>query len=193
MTGAVRFDDLDLRDMTQASYRHQLGVVFQENFLFNTTIIENIRLGKPDASMEEIKEAARLAEVEDFILSLPQQWQTQVGERGSQLSEGQRQRIAIARALVRDPALLVLDEATSALDVATEGRLNETLLRIKKSRTVVMVTHRLASVVGADRVIVMEDGRIVESGTHKELIARAGLYARLWQIQLNTAQLSVVT
>ncbi|MFM7396798.1 MAG: ATP-binding cassette domain-containing protein, partial [Gammaproteobacteria bacterium] len=165
-----------------------LGVVFQESFLFNTTIIENIRLGKPDATMDEIQEAARLAEVEDFILSLPKQWQTQVGERGSQLSGGQRQRIAIARALVRNPTLLVLDEATSALDLATEGRLNDPLRRIAKSRTVVAVTHRLASVVGADRIIVMEEGRIAESGAHAELLELHGLYAALWRTQLETAQ-----
>jgi len=182
--GAIRFDDIDLRDLTQASYRCQLGVVFQENFLFNTTIIENIRLGKTDATMDEIQEAARLAEVEDFILSLPKQWQTQVGEQGSQLSGGQRQRIAIARALVRNPTLLVLDEATSALDVVTEGRLNETLCRIAKSRTVVAVTHRLSSVVGADRIIVMEEGRIAESGVHEELLELHGLYAALWRTQL---------
>lgn len=181
--GAIRLDDIDLRDVTQTSYRRQLGVVFQENFLFNTTILENIRLGRPEATMAEIQEAARLAEVEEFILSMPKQWQTPVGERGSQISCGQRQRIAIARALVRNPALLVLDEPTSALDATTEKRLNETLLRIAQSHTVVVVTHRLASVVGANHIIVIEGGRIAESGTHHELLERSGLYAALSRAQ----------
>jgi ATP-binding cassette, subfamily B, bacterial len=192
-SGAIRFDDIDLRDLKQASYRRQLGVVFQESFLFNTTILENIRLGKPDASMSEIQEAARLAEVEEFILSLPQQWQTVVGERGSQLSGGQRQRVAIARALVRSPELLVLDEATSALDAATEARLNATLRRIARTRTVVSVTHRLGSVVGADRIILMEGGRIVESGTHEELLEKGGHYTVLWRTQREAPRLHSAT
>jgi ATP-binding cassette subfamily B protein len=192
-SGAIRFDDIDLRDLRQASYRCQLGVVFQESFLFNTTILENIRLGKPDVSMSEIQEAARLAEVEEFILSLPQQWQTVVGERGSQLSGGQRQRVAIARALVRSPELLVLDEATSALDTATEARLNSTLRRIARTRTVVSVTHRLGSVVGADRIILMEGGRIVESGTHEELLEKGGHYTVLWRTQREAPRLHSAT
>lgn len=185
--GAVKLDGIDLRDVTQSSYREQLGVVFQESFLFNASIIDNIRLGKDNATMNEISAAAKLAEVEDFILSLPDGYDTGCGERGQHLSGGQRQRIAIARALVRNPPLLVLDEATSALDAGTEGRLNETLRRIARTRTVVSVTHRLGSVETADKIIVMHDGRIVEDGTHEQLLALGGLYAALWRTQRNAA------
>ncbi|CEJ16085.1 Putative multidrug export ATP-binding/permease protein [bacterium YEK0313] len=181
--GAVRIDGIDIRTVTQASLRAQMAVVFQDSFLFNTSIADNIRMGNPGATMAQIHAAAAQAEVHDFILSLPQGYDTQVGERGGQLSGGQRQRVAIARALVRDPAVLVLDEATSALDAGTEAKLNETLRRIAETRTVVSVTHRLGSVTTADRIIVLEHGRIVESGRHQELVARGGLYASMWARQ----------
>jgi ATP-binding cassette subfamily B protein len=181
--GRVTIDGIDIATVTQESLRRQMAVVFQESFLFNTTIAENIRMAHPTATLEEIHEAARQAEVHDFIMSLPQGYDTMVGERGGQLSGGQRQRVAIARALVRNPALLVLDEATSALDAATESKLNETLRRIAETRTVVSVTHRLGSVVTADQIIVLEHGHIVETGTHSELVRAGGLYATMWQRQ----------
>lgn len=181
--GKVTFDGVDIAGVNQISLRSQMGVVFQESFLFNTTIEENIRMAKPDATLDEIRAAARQAEVDDFIMGLPDGYGTMVGERGGQLSGGQRQRVAIARALVRNPMVLILDEATSALDVSTEAKLNETLFRIAKTRTVVSVTHRLGSVVSADNIIVLDHGRIVETGTHKALVAQKGLYAAMWARQ----------
>ncbi|QCK85436.1 ABC transporter ATP-binding protein [Phreatobacter aquaticus] len=181
--GRVAIDGVDIRSVSQASLREQMAVVFQESFLFNTTIAENIRMAYPQATMEEIHDAARQAEVHDFIMELPEGYDTMVGERGGQLSGGQRQRVAIARALVRNPAVLVLDEATSALDAATEHKLNETLSKIAETRTVVSVTHRLGSVVTADRIIVLDHGHIVETGTHSALVAQGGLYANMWSRQ----------
>jgi ATP-binding cassette subfamily B protein len=181
--GRVEIDGVDIRTVTQASLRAQMAVVFQESFLFNTSIAENIRMAYPAATIEDIHEAGRQAEVHDFIMSLPNGYETTVGERGGQLSGGQRQRVAIARALVRNPAVLVLDEATSALDAETESKLNETLRKIAETRTVVSVTHRLGSVVTADRIIVLEHGRIVETGTHSQLLKQDGLYATMWSRQ----------
>jgi ATP-binding cassette subfamily B protein len=181
--GRVSFDGVDLRDATLDSVRGQMGVVFQDNFLFNTTIRENIRLGRLDATDAEVEEAARAAEIHDLILSLPQGYDTVVGERGSRLSGGQRQRVAIARAIIRNPAILLLDEATSALDPRTEAAINDTLDRLARGRTTIAVTHRLSSVVNADRIYVLDRGALVEQGTHDELVQRGGLYARLWQEQ----------
>jgi ATP-binding cassette subfamily B protein len=182
--GRVTIDGLDLSAVAEASLRGQMGVVFQENFLFDTTVRENIRLGRPDATDAAVEAAARAAEVHDFVVGLPAGYDTPVGERGARLSGGQRQRIALARAIVRDPAILVLDEATSALDPGTEAAINETLARLAPDRTVVSVTHRLTSVTGADRIFALEDGRLVEAGTHAELLLIPdGLYARLWSRQ----------
>jgi ATP-binding cassette, subfamily B, bacterial len=181
--GAILVDGHDLRTVTQASLRSQIGFVFQDSFLFNASILDNIRMGHPTASLEQVKAAARAAEIHDFIAALPQGYSTVVGERGSQLSGGQRQRLAIARALVRDPAILILDEATSALDYATEAALNNTLLRIAQNRTVISVTHRLNSVVGADHIVVLKQGRVLESGTHDQLLDGKRTYAKLWRKQ----------
>jgi ATP-binding cassette subfamily B protein len=181
--GAVTFDGTAVRAASQDSLRGQLGIVFQESILFNTSIRENIRIGKPDATDAEIEAAARAAEMHDLILNLAEGYDTPVGERGGRLSGGQRQRIAIARALLRDPRVLVLDEATSALDAATEASINKTLERVAKGRTVVSVTHRLAAIVNMDRIFVMDRGRLVESGRHEELLARGGVYAQLWEKQ----------
>ncbi len=185
--GAILLDGRSLREGTQASLRSQMAVVFQDSFLFNTTVANNIRMGRPDATMAEIERAARAAEIHDLILKMPNGYDTIVGERGSRLSGGQRQRVAIARAIIRDPRILVLDEATSALDPGTEAAIGQTLQRIGKQRTVVEVTHRLSSVVDHDTIFVLDHGQMVEYGTHKQLLARRGLYQKLWIKQSGVA------
>ena len=181
--GSVSIDGHDLRSVTQSSIRSQIGVVFQESFLFNATIRENIRMGSPRASDADVVEAARAAEIHDFIESQTLGYDTVVGERGGRLSGGQRQRIAIARAMLRDPAVLVLDEATSALDPATEDAINKTLERLAAERTTVAVTHRLASATSADRIFVLDAGVLVEEGSHAELLRAGGTYAGMWRRQ----------
>ena len=181
--GCVTIDGCDLRTITQDSYRSQIGVVFQESFLFNVSVRENIRLGHLTATDDEIEWAARHAEIHETIVKMPYGYDTIVGERGARLSGGQRQRLAIARALVRNPHILVLDEATSALDPASEAAIQETLGRVSAERTVVSVTHRLANAMRATRIVVLDDGRIAEQGSHDELIKHDGLYTRLWRKQ----------
>ncbi|MBB3112164.1 ATP-binding cassette subfamily B protein [Paenibacillus phyllosphaerae] len=182
--GAVLFDGVDIRSVNLQSLRAQTGIVFQESFLFRGSILENIRLGKPDASDAEVEQAARNAEIHDFIVSQPDGYDTDVGERGSRLSGGQRQRVAIARAILRDPAILILDEATSALDPATEAAINRTLAQIAASRTVISVTHRLASAEHADCIYVLHQGQIAEQGTHQELLQLPeGRYKQSWNKQ----------
>lgn len=181
--GAIEIDGHDLRRVSRASFVRQTAVVFQESFLYNASIRENVRLGRIGASDTEIEDACRAAEIHPIIAALPRGYDTVVGERGSLLSGGQRQRLAIARALLRQPSILFLDEATSALDPGTELALNATLERVARGRTVISVTHRLASVVHCQRVFVMDHGRVVEAGRHIELLARGGLYATLWRKQ----------
>jgi len=181
--GGVFFDGRDLRDAELGSVRSQIGVVFQDTFLFDGTIGENIRLGREDATDEEIQAAARAAELHDFVQSLPAGYDSPVGERGGQLSGGQRQRLAIARALVRDPAILVLDEATSALDPRTERLIADTLEKVGHGRTTIAVTHRLRAVTGYDQIVVLVAGKLAERGTHDELLARGRVYAELWAEQ----------
>ncbi|MGE3932954.1 MAG: ABC transporter transmembrane domain-containing protein [Rhodospirillaceae bacterium] len=181
--GRIAFDGTDLRATTQASLRDQIGVVFQESFLFNASVAENIRLGRLDATQAEIEAAARAAEIHDVVAALPDGYDTLVGERGGRLSGGQRQRIAIARAIVRDPRILVLDEATSALDPGTEAAINATVARLGAGRLVVSVTHRLTAAAVADCIHVLDQGRLVESGSHAELLGHGGQYARLWAKQ----------
>ena len=181
--GEVRVDGRAMTSLGQASLRAQMGVVFQDSFLLNLPVRENIRLGNPGASDDEIVMAAKSAEIHDAIMALPQQYDSLAGERGGRLSGGQRQRIAIARAIVKNPPILLLDEATSALDPATETLINRTLRRIGEGRTVISVTHRLASVRTADRIFVFSAGKIVESGAHAQLVAAGGPYAQLWAKQ----------
>jgi ATP-binding cassette subfamily B protein len=181
--GRVTIDGVDIRKVTLESLRRCMAVVFQENMLFNMSIMENIRLGKEDATDEEVVAAARKAEIHRYIMSLPQRYHTIVGERGDTLSGGQRQRIAIARAIIRDPSLLLLDEATSALDQTTEAAINHTLLKLAKGRTMIWSTHRLTSVVEMDEIIVISGGKAIERGSHEELLAAGGAYRKLWDDQ----------
>ncbi len=181
--GGIFFDGVDIRDATVASLRAQLGVVFQETFLFNSTIADNIGLGSPGATQAQIEEAARAAELHDFVTTLPRGYETLVGERGGRLSGGQRQRLSIARALLRDPRVLVLDEATSALDPRTERMIADTLERVGQGRTTIAVTHRLTSITGYDQIFVVVAGQVVEHGRHEQLVAAGGVYASLWAEQ----------
>lgn len=182
-TGAVFVDGQNVRDLQQESLRDAIGLVPQDVVLFNTTLRENLVYGKPDATDEEVMEAARKAQLDGFIASLPQGLETRVGERGVKLSGGEKQRVGIARAILKDPCILVLDEATSALDSATEMEVQSALDEAAKGRTTLMVAHRLSTVAGADEILVLDDGRIVEQGDHKELLDRAGVYADLWKRQ----------
>jgi len=185
--GAVTVDGQNICLTKQSSLRRYMGVVFQDTFLFNTSILENIRLARPDAMDEEVEAAARAAEIHDFLISLPHGYRTIAGEGGARLSGGQRQRVAIARALLRNPSLLLLDEATSALDPRIESAINETLGRAAEGRTAINVTHRLASVQNADCIFVFEGGKLAESGTHEELLERGGIYHEMWQKQTGLA------
>lgn len=181
--GRVLFDGHDLRDVTLESLRAQIGYVFQDTFIFDNTVRANIAIGRPDATDQEIASAARAARLESFINSLPNGYDTVLGERGVRMSGGQRQRLAIARAILRDPPVLILDEATSALDAKTEAEILETLSEIAKSRTTISITHRLSWAARADKIFVLQKGRLVEEGSHDELIREDGLYKRLYEEQ----------
>jgi ATP-binding cassette subfamily B protein len=181
--GSVRIDGQDVRSVTQASLRRSVGVVPQDTVLFNDTIASNIAYGRPGASQAEIEAAARTAQIHDFIEGLPEGYATKVGERGLKLSGGEKQRVAIARVLLKNPPVLVLDEATSALDSRTEQALQDALERVAAGRTTLVIAHRLSTVIDADEIVVLEGGRVVERGSHAQLLARRGLYADMWYRQ----------
>ena len=183
--GAVLIDGQDLRDVTQASLRAAIGMVPQDTVLFNDTIYYNIAYGRPGASREEVEAAAQAARIHDFISRLPAGYETAVGERGLKLSGGEKQRVGIARTLLKDPPILLLDEATSALDSETERGIQDSLRAMGVGRTVILIAHRLSTVVEADQVVVLDHGRVVEQGTHLALIAQGGRYARMWARQLS--------
>lgn len=181
--GAIRIDGTDIRDVTKASLCRAVGIVQQDVFIFADTILENIRYGRPDASDEEIVIAAKMAEIYDDIMAMPDQFLTYVGERGTRLSGGQKQRLSIARIFLKDPRILILDEATSALDTITEQKIQGSFDRLAKGRTAIIIAHRLATIRQADRIVVIDEGHIKESGTHKQLLELNGEYAALYRTQ----------
>jgi ATP-binding cassette, subfamily B, multidrug efflux pump len=181
--GAIRVDGRDLREIRKDDIRLKLGMVLQDTFLFADTVMENIRYGKLDATDEECIEAARLADADHFIRQLPKGYQTNLSERAGNLSQGQRQLLAIARAILADPAILILDEATSSVDTRTEARIQQSLLRLMQGRTSFVIAHRLSTIRDADKVIVIKDGAIVEQGTHQQLLDQKGFYFNLYVSQ----------
>ncbi len=186
--GSIRIDSQDIREVTQDSLRACIGVVPQDTVLFNETIYYNIAYGKPNATPAEIEHAARMAHVHDFIMAMPDGYQTLVGERGLKLSGGEKQRVAIARTVIKDPAILLLDEATSALDSHTEQEIQKNLREISRGRTTLCIAHRLSTVVDADEILVLDDGYVVERGRHAELLTMDGRYAEMWRRQQETRE-----
>ncbi|MES9845827.1 MAG: ATP-binding cassette domain-containing protein, partial [Candidatus Sedimenticola sp. 6PFRAG5] len=181
--GQVTIDGQDLRQVAQQSLREAIGIVPQDTVLFNDTIYYNLAYGRPRASREEVEKAAGMAHIREFIESLPQGYETLVGERGLKLSGGEKQRIAIARAILKRPRIMVFDEATSSLDSKTEQAIQETLREVAQDHTTLVIAHRLSTVVDSDRILVMDQGRIVEQGSHRELLASGGIYHNMWLLQ----------
>lgn len=182
-SGAVKIDGIDIKDTNIQSLRSQIGIVLQDNILFSESVKENILLGRPNATDEEVIEAAKAANAHDFIMSLPDGYDTKVGERGVKLSGGQKQRIAIARVFLKNPPILILDEATSALDLESEALIQESLERLAHNRTTIIIAHRLSTITHADKIFVIDHGKLVEEGTHKQLMDKKGVYYDLFQIQ----------
>ncbi|MCP4097229.1 MAG: ATP-binding cassette domain-containing protein, partial [Planctomycetaceae bacterium] len=183
-SGLMRFDNLDLRELDIAHIRQNIGVVLQDNFLFRGTIRENIAMAKPNCSFSEVINVARLAGAAEFVERMPQSYDTMLEENGANLSGGQKQRLAIARALLKDPRILIFDEATSALDPESEAIIQKNLKRIADGRTVILVSHRLSTLVDCDGILVLERGRIEAMGTHPQLLAKCKVYQELWNQQM---------
>jgi ATP-binding cassette subfamily B protein len=181
--GSVRIDDIDVRDYDLKSLRSNIGLVSQDIYMFDGTILDNIRYGKMDATMQEIEEAARQANIADFIESLPEGYNTYVGERGTRLSGGQKQRISIARAFLKNPKILILDEATSALDNQSERIVQNSLQKLAKNRTCITIAHRLSTIRNADEILVLDESGLKERGSHDELMKKGGLYASYYNMQ----------
>jgi ATP-binding cassette subfamily B protein len=183
-SGAVRIDGQDIRQVTQTSLHAQIGVVPQDTVLFNDTIRYNIAYGKANATEAEIVAAARAARIHDFVMRLPDGYETKVGERGLKLSGGEKQRVGIARTLLKNPPILILDEATSALDTQTERSIQESLAEMGQGRSVITIAHRLSTIADADQILVLEEGRVIERGQHDDLLELGGAYAAMWQRQV---------
>jgi ATP-binding cassette subfamily B protein len=181
--GRILIDGQDISEVTQTSLRRAIGIVPQDTVLFNDTIGYNIGYGREGASQDEIEHAARGAAIHDFVSAIPDGYEAMVGERGLKLSGGEKQRVAIARTLLKDPPVLILDEATSALDSRTEASIQETLQRVERGRTSIVIAHRLSTIVDADQIVVLDAGQLAERGTHSELLRRGGLYAEMWARQ----------
>jgi ATP-binding cassette subfamily B protein len=186
--GAIMIDNLDVRNVTGESLREQIGIVLQDTFLFSTTVMENIRFGKPDATDDEVIEAAKLAHADSFVAGLPDGYQTVLGERGAGLSQGQRQLLAIARAALTDPRILILDEATSSVDTRTERLIQKALQSLLEGRTSFVIAHRLSTIRNADLLLVLDDGHIIERGTHNELLEEKGFYYDLYMSQFRRVE-----
>ena len=183
--GAVRLDGVDIRKFQTRALRQLMGIVTQETILFNDTISGNIAYGKKDIPIEKIRSAAAAANALEFIDELPEGFDTIIGEKGVRLSGGQRQRLAIARALLKDPPILILDEATSSLDIESEKKVQEAMDRLMKDRTVLVIAHRLSTIVNADNIIVLDGGKIIETGTHEQLLGQNGIYKNLYNVQFS--------
>jgi len=186
--GKITINGQDLRGITQASLRQHIGIVPQDTVLFNDSIYYNIAYGRPEASREEVIDAARSAHIYDFVMGLPDGFDTKVGERGLKLSGGEKQRVAIARTILKNPPILIFDEATSALDSRTERGIQAELKEISANRTTLVIAHRLSTIADADEILVMEGGRIIERGNHRSLLTANGAYARLWAMQQHEAE-----
>ena len=182
--GALSIDDQDVREVTLDSLQKMIGVVPQDTVLFNDSIFYNISYGDPSATVEQVQAAAKAASVHDFIMQLPDGYNTKVGERGLKLSGGEKQRVGIARTILKDAPILLLDEATSALDTKTEREIQQSLQQMGRDKTVIIIAHRLSTVVDADQIVVLDKGKILEQGTHQALMQLNGRYAQMWQAQL---------